>query len=320
MDTQLEAFISHLAAVRGASPLTVKAYAEDLSQFLDFVQTQESPPSPSEIDTIFLRSYLAHLTTKRALERTSIARKAASLRAFFRYLVRRGVIGHSPAQNLETPRRKTPLPKFLSEDAVMLLLQAPDASRPDGLRDRAILETLYASGVRGGELAALDVGDILREDGDDEAVLQIRRGKGDKERLALLGKAAVAALETYLVSGRPVLLQNGRRPTDALFLNKLGSRLSDRGIRRIFDKYCESVASSHKITPHTLRHSFATHLLDNGADLRVVQELLGHSDLSTTQIYTHVTTTRLKKSYDDAMGERVGPLTPALRGDKNEVA
>lgn len=308
MDSHLEAFIAHLAAVRGASPLTVKAYAEDLSQFLDYAQKLQPAPALAAIDTAFLRAYLAHLSSEKGMARTSIARKAASLRAFFRYLTRRGVLTHSPAQNLETPRRKTPLPKFLSEDAVALLLAAPDVSRPDGLRDQAILETLYASGVRGGELAALDVGDILREDDGAEAVLRVRHGKGNKERLALLGSAAVEALETYLANGRPLLLANGRRSTDALFLNKLGGRLSDRGVRRIFDKYCESVASSHKITPHTLRHSFATHLLDNGADLRVVQELLGHSDLSTTQIYTHVTTTRLKKAYDSAMGEITRPV------------
>ncbi len=162
------------------------------------------------------------------------------------------------------------------------------------------METLYASGIRGGELAALSVGDLQREEGQDEAVLRIRQGKGNKERLALLGTSAVAALDAYLESGRPILLANGNRATDALFLNKFGGRLSDRGIRRLFDKYCTAVASAHKITPHTLRHSFATHLLDNGADLRVVQELLGHSDLSTTQTYTHVTTTRLKNAYDAA--------------------
>jgi integrase/recombinase XerC len=269
---------------------------------VEYARARSPARGLAEMDTPFLRSYLASLSTEKGLARSSIARKAASLRAFFRYLARRGIIGHSPAQNLETPRRKAPLPKFLSEDAVSLLLRAPDTSRPDGLRDRAILETLYASGVRGGELAALDLPDILREEGDAEAALRIRRGKGDKERLALLGKAAVAALDSYLESGRPVLLANGTRATDALFLNKFGGRLSDRGVRRLFDKYCTAVASAHKITPHTLRHSFATHLLDNGADLRVVQELLGHSDLSTTQIYTHVTTTRLKKAYETAFG------------------
>ncbi|MES2461087.1 MAG: tyrosine recombinase, partial [Armatimonadota bacterium] len=288
---------------RGASPHTVKAYAEDLSQFVEYARLQTPSPDLMGIDTPFLRAYLASLRADKGLARTTIARKGASLRAFFRYLARRGIVPHSPAQNLETPRKTTPLPKFLSEDAVSLLLQAPDASRPDGLRDRAILETLYASGVRGGELAALNLQDILREETDDEAALQIRRGKGNKERLALLGKAAVVALDEYLQSGRPVLLANGSRATDALFLNKLGGRLSDRGVRRLFDKYCTAVASAHKITPHTLRHSFATHLLDNGADLRVVQELLGHSDLSTTQIYTHVTTTRLKKAYDAAFGK-----------------
>ncbi|MBC8101112.1 MAG: tyrosine recombinase [Cytophagales bacterium] len=302
MDNHIEAFVAHLKTVRGASVLTVKAYAEDLSQFVEFARSQETLLDAKAIDTAFLRSYLSSLSTDRALARASIARKAASLRAFFRYLVRRGVLTSSPAQNLATPRKKTPLPKFLSEDAVALLLNAPDPSRPDGLRDRAILETLYASGIRGGELAALSVGDILREGETGEATLRIRLGKGNKERLALLGRTALAALDTYLERGRPILLAGGSRANGALFLNKLGGRLSDRGVRRVFDKYCDNVVSVHKITPHTLRHSFATHLLDNGADLRVVQELLGHSDLSTTQIYTHVTTTRLKEVYDRATG------------------
>jgi len=298
MDSQIEAFIGHLAAVRGASPHTTKAYAEDLAQFAAFAREQGVIVA-SSADTALLRAFLAHLTAERGLARTSVARKAASLRAFFRYLARQGVVNGSPAMNLVTPRKQSALPKLLSEDGVADLLAAPDAGRADGLRDRAILETLYASGIRAGELVALNVADFTRT-GRDEGVLRIRRGKGNKERLALLGRAAVAALESYLSSARPGLLAGARRPSDALFLNRWGGRLSDRGVRRLFDKYCASVAASHKITPHTLRHSFATHLLDHGADLRVVQELLGHSDLSTTQVYTHVTTGRMKEVYDRA--------------------
>jgi len=299
LDTHIEAFTAHLAAVRGASPHTVKAYAEDLTQFADFAREPSGITDAALVDTTLIRAFLAHLTADRGLARTSVARKAASLRAFFRYLVRQGSAVRSPAENIATPKKRTSLPKFLSEDAVTALLAAPDASRPDGLRDRAILETLYASGIRAGELVALDVRDFAHT-GQGEGTLRIRQGKGNKERMALLGRPAVAALESYLTNGRPLQAAASSRPTDGLFLNKLGGRLSDRGVRRLFDKYCASVAAAHKITPHTLRHSFATHLLDNGADLRIVQELLGHSDLATTQIYTHVTTTRMKEVYEKA--------------------
>jgi integrase/recombinase XerC len=296
VDSHIDAFIAHLRAVRGASPHTVKAYAEDLYQFAEWA-TKQGIGGPEAVETNHVRTYLAHLTTERRLARTSVARKIASVRALFRYLIRRGVVARSPAQNVVTPRKQTPLPKFLGEDAVAALLSAPDASEPAGLRDRAILEALYASGMRASELVALDLGD-LRFDESGEGEARIRRGKGGKERVALLGKAAVCALETYLAVGRP--RQAGAKPSNALFLNRWGGRLSDRGVRRLFDKYCGEVAATHKVTPHTLRHSFATHLLDNGADLRVVQELLGHSDLSTTQVYTHVTTTRMKDAYDRA--------------------
>ncbi|HVK04084.1 MAG TPA: tyrosine recombinase [Armatimonadaceae bacterium] len=301
MDRHVEAFLAHLAGVRAASPLTVKAYAEDLAQFSDFARAR-GVTSPDAVTADLLRAFLADLATGKALARATLARKASSLRAFFRYLVRRGVLAHSPAGNLTTGKRPKPLPKFLSEDAVSALLLAPDASRPDGLRDRAILESLYASGMRAGELVALDVDDLSRTP-DGEGTARVRHGKGDKERIALLGRAAVAALDAYLESGRPALAlaaATSSRPSPALFLNRFGGRLTDRSLRRLFDKYCASVAASHKITPHTLRHSFATHLLDNGADLRVVQELLGHADLGTTQIYTHVTTTRMKDVYEKA--------------------
>jgi len=298
MDSQIEAFLAHLSTVRAASPHTVKAYAEDLSQFADFARSH-GVTQPQAVDAAVVRGFLAHLTTERALARTSVARKAAAVRALFRYLVRRGVVLRSPAANLPTPRKQQPLPKFLDEDAVAALLAAPDASKPDGLRDRAILETLYASGMRASELVALDVGDLAGTP-EGEGTARIRRGKGGKERIALLGRAAVAALRTYLDSGRPALAAGGSRRGDALFLNRFGGRLSDRGVRRLFDKYCAEVAASHKVTPHTLRHSFATHLLDHGADLRVVQELLGHADLSTTQVYTHVSTARLQDAYEKA--------------------
>lgn len=296
MHTHIESFTAHLKNVRGASPLTVKAYAEDLFQFAEWARETQRIDDPARVEIVHIRAYLAFLTTERKLARTSVARKIASIRALFRYLLRRGVVTKSPAQSIVTPRKKSSLPKFLGEDAVSVLLAAPDPSEPAGLRDRAILEVLYASGMRASELVGLDLPDLrLESNGEGEA--RIRHGKGNKERVALLGRAAVSAIDVYLSAARPQLAV---KPTQAVFLNRWGGRLSDRGVRRLFDKYCVEVAATHKVTPHTLRHSFATHLLDNGADLRVVQELLGHADLSTTQVYTHVTTVRMKDAYDKA--------------------
>lgn len=295
MDQQIESFTAHLSGVRGASPHTIKAYTEDLAQFARFAEDQ-GIVSLGDVDMPLVRAFVANLTADRGLARTTVARKAASVRAFFRFLVRRGIVSQNPAAAVTTPRRHETLPRFLAEESVALLLAAPDLSRPDGLRDRAILEALYASGIRAGELVALDVEDVSL-DKSGEGCLRVRRGKGSKERIALLGRAAVDALRGYLNEGRPRLTAREPRPSSALFLNKFGRRLSDRGVRRLFDKYCAVVAAEGKATPHTLRHSFATHLLDHGADLRVVQELLGHADLSTTQIYTHVTTKRLVDTY-----------------------
>ena len=295
-ETLRDGFLEHLRHVRRASPHTVHAYAEDLRQFCAWLEEKELLDlrvlTPTEV-----RRYIASLTTERNLAKTTVARKAASLRAFFRYLQRQAVVTHSPAQELQTPKRPRPLPKALAEELVATLLAFPDPARPDGVRDRAILETLYATGLRASEVVALDTTDLAL-DTSGEGEIRVRHGKGGKERLALLGKPAVAALELYLGTARPALLQG--KPTAALFLNRFGDRLSDRAVRRLFDRACSSVSVAHKITPHTLRHSFATHLLDHGADLRVVQELLGHADLSTTQIYTHVSGTRLKEVYDKA--------------------
>lgn len=295
-----DAFAAHLSAVRGASVHTIRAYIADLEQFAAFAK-KRGVTEAAAVDTALVRAFLADLTGEQGLARTTVARKAASVRAFFRYLARRGIVARSPVQNIVTPRKRVSLPNYLGEDAVADLLRAPDTSRPDGLRDRAILETLYASGIRAGELVALDCADITPDTQSGEGVLRIRRGKGNKERIALLGRSAMDALNTYLSEGRPLLNgKSARGGSDALFLNRFGGRLSDRGIRRLFDKYCDSVAAAHKITPHTLRHTFATHLLDNGADLRIVQELLGHADLSTTQVYTHVSTSRMQETYKKA--------------------
>lgn len=297
MDDEIETFLGYLRDIRRASPNTIRAYADDLKGFAEFAEGR-GVRKAADTDTPLIRAYLSHLTGDAAFARSSVSRKASAVRAFFRDLTRRGIIKKSPAQFVSAPRKQRPLPNYISEDAVTALLQAPDPARPDGLRDRAILETLYASGIRVGELVALETSDLTLEQGEGTA--RVRRGKGGKERYALLGGAAVTAIQIYLTQGRPSLAEAAKRATDALFLNRFGTRLTDRSVRRMFDKYCGVVAESHKVTPHTLRHTFATHLLDHGADLRVVQELLGHADLSSTQIYTHVSTRRLKETYEQA--------------------
>ncbi len=288
-----DAFLHHLEAIKGASPHTVKAYAEDLDQFAAFAETQ-GVTDIRAADPALLRSFLAHLLSL-GLARASRARKTASLRSFFAYLARQSLLPRSPAVGLRSIKTERRLPKFLRSDEIESLLAAPDAGTPLGLRDRALLETLYASGMRAGELVMLNVADVNY----DEGVIRVI-GKGNKERMTLLGRQAVFALERYVRKGRPELILKADTDSGALFVNRYGGRLSDRGVRKLFDRYC-AVASTHlKITPHVLRHTFATHLLSNGADLRLIQELLGHASVATTQMYTHVTTERLQEVYVQA--------------------
>lgn len=293
MDAHIDAFLAYLAHERGASPHTLKAYAEDLGQWAQWAEEQ-CISDVGQADTVQLRAYLGALHEKR-LARASRARKIASLRSFFAFLARRGVLPRSPAVGLRTVKRERRLPKFLRDDQVEALLAAPDLATPLGLRDRALLETLYASGMRAGELVSLSITDV----DFDEGIVRVI-GKGDKERITLLGRQAVLALNRYLRRGRPVLADKAPQDTGALFVNRYGGRLSDRSVRRLFDRYCHAASGMLKVTPHTLRHTFATHLLAGGADLRLVQELLGHASLATTQMYTHVTTERLQTVYQKA--------------------
>jgi integrase/recombinase XerC len=294
----LEGFLQHLKYARNASAHTARAYRADLAQFLGYVEAQPDlgPGALHSIERAHARAFMADLQ-QGDYARTSLARKLCSLRAFCRWALRQGYIQADPTIGLMTIKQEERLPQFLRLREVETLLDAPDTSTADGLRDRALMELLYASGIRAGEAHALDLEDL---DLDEEEV-RVRHGKGDKERIALLGQAAVQALRLYLHQGRPELAMHNTGTLDpAVFLNKFGKRLSDRGIRRIFDKYFQIASERLKTTPHTLRHSFATHLLDNGADLRAVQELLGHAHLVTTQVYTHVTTERMKTVYDQA--------------------
>lgn len=301
IDHAVDRFLAHLRDVRGASQMTVKSYGEDLHQFAGWCLTQ-GVTHPSQVDGGMVRAFVAHLSTEKKLARTTVARRTSALRAYFKFLGRRGVVDKSPAQNVVTPKLAATLPKVVGEDLIPDLLNAPRLDTPDGLRDRAILEALYASGMRASELVALNITDLTFQNGEGTA--HIRNGKGGKERIALLGKSAVVAIQKYLlvreqgVGSREQETETKPRSVP-LFLNRFGGRLSDRSLRRMFDKYCDCVAANHKITPHSLRHSFATHLLDNGADLRVVQELLGHTDLASTQIYTHVSATRLQTVYEE---------------------
>ncbi len=306
IDPLIDQFTRHLTEVRGYSHETVRAYAADLFQFADHLRSA-GVEQLRGIDLAALRAYLASLQPH-AYRRSTLARKQAALRAFFRWARRNGHIAEDPARLLRTPRGSRPLPKFLRSPEIEALMAAP-ASSPAGLRDRALLELLYASGLRAGEAVALDLDDVDL----GGAQVRVRRGKGGKERLALLGRAAVDAIAAYVERARDELAAKSRLGrSNALFLNKLGGRMSDRGVRRTFDKYAAAVGTRLKITPHVLRHSFATHLLENGADLRDVQELLGHADIGTTQVYTHVTT--------EAMRSVHAAAHPRARGDAEDDA
>lgn len=297
MNDVLAGFLQFLRLAKGASSHTVRAYRADLAQFLGFVETDpELKGALNGLERKHLRAYLAGLQQE-DYKRSSLARKLASLRAFCRWAKRQAYIEGDPTVGLVTIKQEERLPQFLRLHEVETLLDAPDSTTADGLRDKALMELLYASGIRAGEAHDLDIADL---DLDAEEV-RIRHGKGDKERIAMMGRPAVEAMRAYLQEGRTELAErNDGKPDPAVFLNKFGRRLSDRGIRRTFDKYFRIASERLKTTPHTLRHSFATHLLNNGADLRAVQELLGHAHLVTTQIYTHVTTERMKEVYQKA--------------------
>ncbi len=286
-------FLEAQANVKGASPHTIKAYAEDLRQFIEFAATRGITDIHA-VDPILLRSYLVEMQAQQ-FARASRARKTAALRSFFSHLARHSLITRSPAIGLRSVKLEQRLPKFLRSDEIDALLSAPNLAKPLGLRDRALLETLYASGMRAGELVTLSITDVNY----DEGVIRVI-GKGNKERVTLLGRQAVFALQRYIRKGRPTLLMQATEDDGALFVNRYGKRISDKGVRKMFDKYCKQIAAGLNITPHVLRHTFATHLLSNGADLRLIQELLGHASVATTQMYTHVTTERLQEVYEKA--------------------
>jgi integrase/recombinase XerC len=295
MEEALAEFLRHLALEKNASAYTVKSYREDLTQALEFFRDKAGvrAKEPRQVSTRHVRAYLAWLHELK-YSKATIARRMAAVRSWFRFLCRQGTVDGNPADGLRGPRQDKNLPHFLSEEALSRLLETPPSGTPLGLRDRAILETLYSAGLRVGELTGLNVEDV-----DLDSGLATVRGKGKRERLAPLGKPALAALKRWL-QWREEVAKKKFRPTPAVFLNKNGSRLTSRSVGRLLEKYLALAGLDPRASPHTLRHSFATHLLDRGADIRSVQELLGHRSLGTTQIYTHVTTNRLKESYHKA--------------------
>jgi integrase/recombinase XerC len=293
VEEALAEFLRHLALEKNASPNTVKSYREDLTQALTFFRGKLAGQSfePARLNTRLLRAYLSWLH-EQDYARSTVARRIAAVRSWCRFLCRQGLLTGNPALGLRGPRQEKKLPHFLTREDLLRLLEAPPGDTPLGLRDRALLEVMYSAGVRVSELTGLDLGDV-----DLDGGLATVRGKGKRERLALMGPPALEALRAWLVVRQGLLRPRAR---DALFLNKNGTRLSSRSVGRLLEKYLAQAGLDPRTSPHTLRHSFATHLLDAGADIRSVQELLGHRNLATTQVYTHVTTQRLRDSYHKA--------------------
>ena len=283
-------YINYLEAERNAAAYTVRNYTTDLLDFFNFLR-EKKISSLNEVDKRILRDYLSYLM-EQGFVKASIARKLSAIRSFYRYLMREGMVPTSPVATTSSPKLDKRLPSFLSIEEVNRLLEAPDLTAPQGQRDRALLELLYASGLRVSELANLDIKQV-NLDTDEIRV----RGKGDKERIVLMGKPAAEALRTYFQQGRPKLFGAKIRMTNAVFINRDGERLTERSVQRLLEKYAKIAGIEKRVYPHMLRHTFATHLLDGGADLRVVQELLGHANLSSTQIYTHVTKSQARKVY-----------------------
>ena len=283
MDAAVGSFLEYLGVERGSSPHTLRSYATDLTEFTRFL-AEEHVGDLAGADSRLIRAYLARLHQRR-LSKATIARKLAAVRSCFRFLARRGVLEVNPARQVRSPRLGRRLPSFLPKDEATQLLDAGPAAGPAGLRDRALVELLYASGLRVAECCGLDVDDL------DEGRRTVRVvGKGDKERVVPVGETALEALAAYLA-------MRGRA-RGALFRNARGGRLTTRSALRIVKGLARRAGLGQRVTPHTLRHSFATHMLGEGADLRLIQELLGHSRLSTTQRYTHVSPEHLMRVYD----------------------
>jgi integrase/recombinase XerC len=300
MKELIDKFRDHLRVERNASAHTLRSYSADLEQFHGFLKEKKlaqgdgGEVAVEKIDHLAIRAFLSSLY--RDHKKSSLGRKLASLRSFLKYLVQEGYLRRNPAEIVATPRQEKPLPNFMPVDEAFALMETPDPSRTWGARDKAILETLYSTGMRVGELVGLSEGDL-------DSSLGIVRvfGKGGKERIVPIGEKALEALRVYLEKRDQAVRKAGEKGRKApIFVNARGGRLTSRSVARILQKHLVRGGIWRKISPHALRHSFATHLLDAGADLRSVQEMLGHVSLSTTQIYTHVSAERLMAAYAKA--------------------
>jgi integrase/recombinase XerC len=298
VEKYIQDFKSYLVAEKNASPHTVSSYLIDLYQFVQFLRESghgeaQDTLHPKNIDRLVIRSFLGYLHEKSSGGAT-MARKLSTLSSFFKFLCREGIVETNVAKTVPSPKKAQKLPSYLSVDEIFRLLDLPDKKSFMGARDGAILELFYSTGIRISELTGIRMEDLHLA----ERMVKVR-GKGKKERLLPMGKKSVDALEGY-IAFRNKRIAKSRLASDELFLNYRGLGISVRGVRKILEKYIRQNNFTGKISPHSLRHSFATHMLDAGADLRSIQEMLGHSSLSTTQKYTHLTIDRLSKAYDEA--------------------
>ncbi|MCU9613768.1 site-specific tyrosine recombinase XerD [Caldibacillus lycopersici] len=290
MNDQINDFLHFLIVEKGLAENTIKSYKRDLISYAAFLKQEEQIVHPNDVLRTHIMHFLGNLKTNGKSSRT-IARHIASIRSYHQFLLREKVTENDPTVHIETPQKELKLPKVLNTQEVEALLVAPDLSTIYGIRDKAMLELMYATGMRVSELINLNLGDIHLSMGFVRCI-----GKGNKERIIPIGSHSIQSIENYLQMSRPKLA-NRKKKSESLFLNHHGNRLSRQGFWKILKQLTDKAGIKKELTPHTLRHSFATHLLDNGADLRAVQEMLGHADISTTQIYTHVTKTRLKDVY-----------------------
>lgn len=291
MEIHLKDFTHFLLVEKGLAQNSIVSYERDLKSYINYLKTKEKIASLQEVQRVQIVHFLGFLKDQGKSSKT-IARHVASVRAFHQFLLREKVTSEDPSVHIETPKLERSLPKVLSMEEVERLLDSPKGQDHFSLRDKAMLELLYATGIRVSELIGLNMGDAHLEMGFVRCI-----GKGNKERIIPIGSTATAAIRKYLAEGRPHFISKKYRE-DALFLNHHGQRLTRQGFWKILKRLTKEAGIAKEITPHTLRHSFATHLLENGADLRAVQEMLGHADISTTQIYTHITKMRLKDVYN----------------------
>ncbi len=295
MQIEIKKFINHLRFERNFSEETIRSYSADLAQFSEFLDNEFEPGKKhraKHVDILSIRSFVGYLHSARS-KKSTIERKIVAIRSFFKFLCKEGLLASNPAAAINLPKKDKRLPKYLSVDEIFLFLNSPDKSTLQGKRDSAILELLYATGIRVSELVGLKLNDA------DFREMTIRViGKGKKERLLPFGNKALESMKDYLLAFSAIR-EKGASP-DAFFLNLRGGQLTSRSVRRIVDKYIRQTSIMTKISPHSIRHSFATHLLNAGADLRSIQELLGHSSLSTTQKYTHLDAAKLMEVYDKA--------------------